>query len=374
MRKNDTSKTMEKTHGTYNKFKRMTSGIRCIHSYPSATKDKHVHSSLWYARACNTHLRWGFSSYILSAMNSCHDRGRCLPFFNNALNHHLAMETAAMFTSGIEKTFLLTRIHQTFSFCQNCSGIMTPPWLDTSGCFKQMALYPLRGMNCRDTRLTFSRVFWLFAMISSKSCKVFNIFLKTTYHIIVIKSFKKICIYLEPQWLLFLKVNPSKQGLFQSKQGSFGFQVYKYNMMSSNKKQWKGWPSRVGICKLFICETTTDTFTRHAVNRIWQAWGQTVGWVASVLHGCKIWCQNQNALYKSFAVCDQVAPQQVAVIFHPIFFWTKGATHQLEVYTLGKLMYNSETWIIRVFCGNTLKNHPFGVTLAEVGRICPEKE
>ena len=31
--------------------------------------------------------------------------------------------------------------------------------------------------------------------------------------------------YPEPQWPLFLKVNPSKQGLFQAKQGSFGFQV-----------------------------------------------------------------------------------------------------------------------------------------------------
>ena len=33
-------------------------------------------------------------------------------------------------------------------------------------------------------------------------------------------------IYLEPKWPLFLKVNPPKQGLFQSKQGSFGFQVH----------------------------------------------------------------------------------------------------------------------------------------------------
>ena len=32
-----------------------------------------------------------------------------------------------------------------------------------------------------------------------------------------------IYIYLEPNWSLFLKVSPSKQGLFQSKQGSFGF-------------------------------------------------------------------------------------------------------------------------------------------------------
>ena len=29
--------------------------------------------------------------------------------------------------------------------------------------------------------------------------------------------------YLEPKWPLFLKVNPLKEGLFQSKQGSFGF-------------------------------------------------------------------------------------------------------------------------------------------------------
>ena len=44
---------------------------------------------------------------------------------------------------------------------------------------------------------------------------------------------------LEPQWPLFLKVNPPKQGLFQPKQGSFGFQEYTYgddmyaNTMSS---------------------------------------------------------------------------------------------------------------------------------------------
>ena len=35
-----------------------------------------------------------------------------------------------------------------------------------------------------------------------------------------------IYVYLEPKWFLFFKVNPPKQGLFQSKQGSFGFQVY----------------------------------------------------------------------------------------------------------------------------------------------------
>ena len=32
--------------------------------------------------------------------------------------------------------------------------------------------------------------------------------------------------YLEPVCPLFWWLNPSKQGLFQSKQGSFGFQVY----------------------------------------------------------------------------------------------------------------------------------------------------
>ena len=37
-----------------------------------------------------------------------------------------------------------------------------------------------------------------------------------------------IYMYLEPKWPLFLKVNPPKQGLFQSKPGSFGFQVYIY--------------------------------------------------------------------------------------------------------------------------------------------------
>ena len=35
-----------------------------------------------------------------------------------------------------------------------------------------------------------------------------------------------ILLFLEPQWPLFLKVNHSKQGLFHSKQGSFGFQIH----------------------------------------------------------------------------------------------------------------------------------------------------
>ena len=38
----------------------------------------------------------------------------------------------------------------------------------------------------------------------------------------------KICIYLEPMCPLFWWLNAPKQGLFQSKQGSFEFQVYIY--------------------------------------------------------------------------------------------------------------------------------------------------
>ena len=47
---------------------------------------------------------------------------------------------------------------------------------------------------------------------------LFQIFGTTLYIYVYI-------IYLEPKWPLFLKVNPPKQSLFQSKQGSFGFQV-----------------------------------------------------------------------------------------------------------------------------------------------------
>ena len=37
-----------------------------------------------------------------------------------------------------------------------------------------------------------------------------------------------IYVYLEPVCPIFWGFNPPKQGLFQSKQGSFGFQVYVY--------------------------------------------------------------------------------------------------------------------------------------------------
>ena len=39
------------------------------------------------------------------------------------------------------------------------------------------------------------------------------------------------CIYLEPVCPLFWGFNPPKEGLFQSKQGSFGFQVYIYYIL-----------------------------------------------------------------------------------------------------------------------------------------------
>ena len=40
-------------------------------------------------------------------------------------------------------------------------------------------------------------------------------------------------VYLEPKWPPFLQVNPQKQGIFQSKQGSFRFQVYRFLRLQS---------------------------------------------------------------------------------------------------------------------------------------------
>ena len=80
--------------------------------------------------------------------------------------------------------------------------------------------------------------------------------------------------YLEPNWPLFLKVNPSKQGLFQSKQGSFRFQVGKpclekdvniYNKplekkivtdsFVPKKSHQAFWPTSpmLGVCWLLFC-------------------------------------------------------------------------------------------------------------------------
>ena len=45
---------------------------------------------------------------------------------------------------------------------------------------------------------------------------------------------KRLCLYLEPVCPLFWWLNPPKQGLFQSKQGSFGFQVFIYIYIYNN--------------------------------------------------------------------------------------------------------------------------------------------
>ena len=164
----------------------MTSYISCTHSYPSGHQRQTCPLiTLICARACNTHLRWGFSSYILSAMNSCHDRGRCL-LFNNALNHHFGNGNCSPFTSGIEKNIFWVALTNPSVSVKTARALMSPPSLDTSGCFKQMALYPLRGMNCRDTRFCQPRVLAVchdFIQILQSLQHVFNIFLKARYHI-----------------------------------------------------------------------------------------------------------------------------------------------------------------------------------------------
>ena len=46
------------------------------------------------------------------------------------------------------------------------------------------------------------------------------------------------CIYLEPVWPLFWGLNPPKEGLFQSKQGSFGFQVDMHRCSEFTLANW----------------------------------------------------------------------------------------------------------------------------------------
>lgn len=76
------------------------------HSYPStATKDKQRPLiTLICARACNTHLRWGFFEFLHTVCNEFLPwQGRCLFFLIMHSITILAMETAARFTSGIDK-------------------------------------------------------------------------------------------------------------------------------------------------------------------------------------------------------------------------------------------------------------------------------
>ena len=89
---------------------------------------------------------------------------------------------------------------------------------------------------------------------------------------------KVIYVYLEPQWPVFLKVNPAKQGLFQSKQGSLGFYLYMY--MWDYLKPWHADPSEswklnqwtvyfmVDSCyvdgSFFHCSTSVFDFTHFS--------------------------------------------------------------------------------------------------------------
>ena len=144
------------------------------------------------ARACNTHLRWGFlvPTYCLQWILAMTWVGAFF-FSHNALNHYFGNGTAARFTSGIEKHFL-TRTHQTFSFCQNCWGINVPTITWHIWLFQANGTVPITWHELQGHTVLSAECFGFLAMISSKSCKVFNIFLKTRYHIII-KTYK-ICI------------------------------------------------------------------------------------------------------------------------------------------------------------------------------------
>ena len=72
--------------------------------------------------------------------------------------------------------------------------------------------------------------FWFFFfrfLFTPKLGRIGNPFWRILYH--------QNYIYLEPVCPLFWGFNPPKQGLFQSKQGSFGFQVYIYIFIFSNQ-------------------------------------------------------------------------------------------------------------------------------------------
>ena len=72
---------------------------------------------------------------------------------------------------------------------------------------------------------------WRFSMQPEKSWFVEFFFLRILG---ARRRFDAVCrdffVCMEPKWPLFLKVNPPKQGLFQSKQGSVGFQMNKSHM------------------------------------------------------------------------------------------------------------------------------------------------
>ena len=111
--------------------------------------------------------------------------------------------------------------------------IVTLPWLETeqknmapvqqSGSLPEInevipPISRVRTPVTHDFRSVLRRVFTLFISSFPGPRKK----LRLSY------SSDLIYIYLEPVCPLFWWLNPSKQGLFQSKQGSFGFQVYIY--------------------------------------------------------------------------------------------------------------------------------------------------
>lgn len=87
----------------------------------------------------------------------------------------------------------------------------------------------------------------------------------------------KICminhIYLEPVCSLFWGFNPPKGGLFQSKQGSFGFQVYNFYIRHRNQSLinkspegvWKTWEYKLGSS---VYQSPLNWAKRWVVKRI----------------------------------------------------------------------------------------------------------
>ena len=63
-----------------------------------------------------------------------------------------------------------------------------------------------------------------FNLLKPRPCTDLDVFVSKNVPMGIVKGLGNI--YLEPICPLFLGLNPSNEGLFQSKQGSFGFQVY----------------------------------------------------------------------------------------------------------------------------------------------------
>lgn len=162
---------------TYNK--RMPS---CHQLHPQATllatKDKHVQLiTLICARACNTHLRWGFlvPTYCLQWILAMTGVGAFF-FFQECTQSPFWQWKLQPCSLQVLKKHFLTRTHQP-SVSVKTAGALCPHHDLTH-------LVVSSKWHCTHyvawiagTHGFVSRVFWLFAMISSKSCKVFNIFL-----------------------------------------------------------------------------------------------------------------------------------------------------------------------------------------------------